>query len=93
MPHNKKKSRSVPEIILTDTDALLTYLFLWAKTLQSSEMIGRLIGQVWEFALLKINDPENLILIYLAVKCLLVVVGHFAGHFLDLNQLFLQFRY
>lgn len=158
-------------IVLTGFYALLTYLFLWARTLQKSEMVGGLIGYVGEFALLmsiyyvirmlrlrrcrfilpilvigavlcaafvsarielfvcdillmigwlgiwlsclyhtpdrpsffrqmskeevlmKINDPENLLLVYLTVKCLLVVIGHFAGHFLDMGQIFTRFTY
>lgn len=158
-------------VFLTGIYALLTYLFLWAKTLQTSEIAGGMIGYVAEFALLmsiyyvirllrlrksrfilpvlvvgivlcaafatarvdlflcvlllilgwfgiwlvclyhtptcpsllqqmsreevlmKGNDPENLLLVYLAVKCLLVVIGRFAGHFLDLGQVFSLFTY
>ena len=158
-------------VFLTGAYALLTYLFLWAKALQTSEIAGGMIGYVAEFALLmsiyyvirllrlrksrfilpvlvvgivlcaafatarvdlfvcvlllmlgwigiwlvclyhtperpsllrqmsreevlmKANDPENLLLVYLAVKCLLVVIGRFAGHFLDLAQVFSMFRY
>ncbi len=158
-------------VFLTGAYALLTYLFLWAKALQTSEIAGGMIGYVAEFALLmsiyyvirllrlrksrfilpvlvvgivlcaafatarvdlfvcvlllmlgwigiwlvclyhtperpsllrqmsreevlmKGNDPENLLLVYLAVKCLLVVIGRFAGHFLDLAQVFSMFRY
>ena len=158
-------------VFLTCAYALLTYLFLWAKALQTSEIAGGMIGYVAEFALLmsiyyvirllrlrksrfilpvlvvgivlcaafatarvdlfvcvlllmlgwigiwlvclyhtperpsllrqmsreevlmKGNDPENLLLVYLAVKCLLVVIGRFAGHFLDLAQVFSMFRY
>lgn len=158
-------------VFLTGVYALLTYLFLWAKALQTSEIAGGMIGYVAEFALLmsiyyvirllrlrksrfilpvlvvgivlcaafatarvdlfvcvlllmlgwigiwlvclyhtperpsllqqmsreevlmKANDPENLLLVYLAVKCLLVVIGRFAGHFLDLAQIFSMFRY
>ena len=157
-------------VVLTGVYALLTYLFLWAKTLQTSEIAGGMIGFVGEFALLmsiyyvirllrmrrsrfilpamiagivlcaafataridlficdlllilgwlgiwlvslyhtptrpsllrqmsreevlmKGNDPENLILVYLAIKCMLVVIGRFAGHFLDLGQFFALFR-
>lgn len=157
-------------VVLTGIYALLTYLFLWAKTLQTSEIAGGMIGFVGEFALLmsifyvirllrlrrsrfilpvmivgivlcaafataridlfvcdlllilgwlgiwlaclyhtptrpsllrqmsreevlmKGNDPENLILAYLAIKCMLVVIGRFAGHFLDLGQFFTWFR-
>ncbi len=39
-------------VVLTALYAVLTYLFLWAKTLQSSEVIGGLIGLTQEFTLL-----------------------------------------
>ena len=39
-------------LVLTGIYALLTYLFLWSKTLQSSEVIGGIIGFVGEAALL-----------------------------------------
>ena len=39
-------------VVLTGIYALLTYLFLWSKTLQSSEVIGGIIGFIGETALL-----------------------------------------
>ena len=158
-------------IVLTAIYALLTYLFLWSKTLQSSEVIGGLVGFVGETALLlsvyyvlrmlrkrrcvfllpallvglmlcaafltnridlficagllalgwvalflcgwietptrksffrqmskeqalvKLNDPENLILVYLAVKCAIVVVGHWFEGFMNLARYLETFRY
>ncbi|MDO4999478.1 MAG: toll/interleukin-1 receptor domain-containing protein [Bacteroidales bacterium] len=152
-------------VVLTGLFALLTYFFLWATTIQSSEVIGGLAGYVGEFALLtsiyyvlrllrrrksyflmplvaigvvlaagllgrrvdfivcdallilgwlaiylvclyhtprreslfrqmskedvllRINDPENLILVYLAVKALIVVAGHFFDGLTDLSAL------
>ena len=157
-------------VVLTGLYGLLTYLFLWATTIQSSEVIAGLAGYVGEFALLtslyyvirllrkrkcrflvplaaigvllcagflgrrvdffvcaallilgwlgiyliclfhterrpslfrqmskedvllRINDPENLILVYLAVKALIVVVGHFFDGLTDLSQLFRYFN-
>ena len=156
-------------LVLTAIYALLTYLFLWSKTLQSSEVIGGIIGFVGETALLlsiyyvlrmlrkrhclflmpillvglvlcaafltsridlfvcagllamgwgaiflcclistpsrknffkqmskeqtmmKLNDPENLIIIYLAVKCAIVVVGHWFEGFMNLALLISSF--
>ena len=158
-------------VVLTAIYALLTYLFLWSKTLQSSEVIGGLIGFVGEVALLmsvyyvlrmlrkrrcmfllpallvgmmlcaafltnrmdlfvcsgllalgwgalflcgfietptrksffrqmskeqttlKLNDPENLLLVYLAVKCAIVVVGHWFEGFMNLARFLETFRY
>ena len=40
-----------------------------------------------EDVLLRINDPENLILVYLAVKALIVVAGHFFDGLTDLSAL------
>lgn len=152
-------------VVLTGLFALLTYFFLWATTIQSSEVIGGLAGYVGEFALLtsiyyvlrllrkrksyflvplvaigvvlcagflgrrvdffvcdallilgwlaiylaclfhtprreslfrqmsredvllRINDPENLILVYLVAKALIVVVGHFFDGLTDLSAL------
>jgi hypothetical protein len=158
-------------LVLTAIYALLTYLFLWSKTLQSSEVIGGLVGFVGEAALLlsvyyvlrmlrkrrcvfvmpvllvglvlcaafltsradlfvcagllllgwgtlfcsgfvktptrnsffaqmsreqtilKLNDPENLLLVYLAVKCAIVVVGHWFEGFMNLARFLETFRY
>ena len=158
-------------VVLTAIYALLTYLFLWSKTLQSSEVIGGLVGFVGEAALLlsiyyvlrmlrkrrcvfvmpvllvglvlcaafltsradlfvcagllllgwgalfcscfvktptrnsffaqmsreqtilKLNDPENLLLVYLAVKCVIVVVGHWFEGFMNLARFLETFRY
>ena len=158
-------------VVLTAIYALLTYLFLWSKTLQSSEVIGGLVGFVGEVALLmsvyyvlrmlrkrrcvfllpvllvgmmlcaafltnrtdlfvcagllilgwgalflcgfiqtptrksffrqmskeqtllKLNDPENLLLVYLAVKCAIVVVGHWFEGFMNLARFLETFRY
>ena len=158
-------------VVLTAIYALLTYLFLWSKTLQSSEVIGGIVGFVGETALLlsiyyvlrmlrkrhcvfllpillvglmlcaafltnridlficagllalgwgalllcgfietptrksffrqmskeqtllKLNDPENLLLVYLAVKCAIVVVGHLFEGFMNLARFLETFRY
>ena len=158
-------------VILTAIYALLTYLFLWSKTLQSSEVIGGIVGFVGEAALLlsiyyvlrmlrkrhcifllpvliiglmlcaafltnradlficagllflgwvalglvgffqtptrksffaqmskeqtlmKLNDPENLILVYLVIKCAIVVVGHWFEGFMNLARFLETFRY
>ena len=158
-------------VVLTAIYALLTYLFLWSKTLQTSEVIGGLIGFVGETTLLlsiyyvlrmlrrrrcafllpallvglllcaafitdridlficagllalgwgvillscfartptrknffrqmsreqtlmKLNDPENLILVYLVVKCAIVVVGHWFEGFMNLARFLENFRY
>ena len=157
-------------VVLTGLYALLTYFFLWATTIQSSEVIAGLAGYVGEFALLtsvyyvlrllrkrrsyflvplvaigvllcagllgrrvdfvvcaalmilgwlgiylvclyhtdrrpslfrqmskedvllRINDPENLILVYLAAKAVVVVLGHFFDGLTDLSQLFRYFN-
>ena len=157
--------------VLTAIYALLTYLFLWSKTLQSSEVIGGIVGFVGETALLlsiyyvlrmlrkrhcvfllpillvglmlcaafltnrpdlficagllflgwaalclvgffqtptrrsffaqmskeqtlmKLNDPENLLLLYLAIKCAIVVVGHWFEGFMNLARFLETFRY
>ena len=156
--------------VLTGLYALLSYFFLWATTIQSSEVIAGLAGYVGEFALLmsvyyvlrllrkrksyflvplatigavlfagllgrrvdffvcaallilgwlgvylaclfhtdrreslfrqmskedvllRINDPENLILVYLAVKALIVVLGHFFDALTDLSALMRYFN-
>ena len=158
-------------LVLTGIYALLTYLFLWSKTLQSSEVIGGIVGFVGEAALLlsiyyvlrmlrkrhcifllpallvglvlcaafltnrfdlfvcagllalgwgalflsgfirsktrksffaqmskeqtlmKLNDPENLLLVYLVVKCAIVVVGHWFEGFMNLARYMEHFRY
>ena len=158
-------------VVLTAIYALLTYLFLWSKTLQSSEVIGGIVGFVGEAALLlsiyyvlrmlrkrhcifllpvliiglmlcaafltnrpdlficagllflgwsalgivgffqsptrksffaqmskeqtlmKLNDPENLILVYLVIKCAIVVVGHWFEGFMNLARFLETFRY
>ena len=158
-------------VFLTGVYALLTYLFLWSKTLQSSEVIGGIIGFVGEAALLlsiyyvlrmlrkrrcifllpallvglvlcaafltnrmdlfvcsgllalgwggillcclvrtpsrdsffrqmskeqtmmKLNDPENLIIVYLAVKCAIVVIGHWFEGFMNLARVLEHFRF
>ena len=158
-------------VVLTGIYALLTYLFLWSKTIQTSEVIGGLVGFVGEFALLlsvyyvlrilrkrhctfilpaslvavvllggflanridlficagllllgwfgiilaclyrtpsrpsffsqmsrqpvflKVNDPENLLLVYLVVKCFIVVVGHWFEAFMNLADYLEMFRY
>ena len=158
-------------VVLTAVYALLTYLFLWSKTLQSSEVIGGIVGFVGEAALLlsiyyvlrllrkrrcifllpiliiglvlcaafltsridlfvvtgllvlgwsvillsccvktqsrrslfqqmskeqvlmKLNDPENLLLIYLVVKCAIVVIGHWFEGFMNLARFLENFRY
>jgi len=157
--------------VLTVIYALLTYLFLWSKTLQSSEVIGGIIGFIGETALLlsiyyvlrmlrkrrcvfllpvllvglmlcaafltnrsdlfacagllvvgwsalalvgciktpsrksffaqmskeqtlmKLNDPENLLILYLMVKCAIVVVGHWFEGFMNLARFLETFRY
>lgn len=157
-------------VVLTGLYALLTYFFLWATTIQSSESIAGLAGYVGEFALLmsayyvlrllrkrksyflvplvvigvvlaagvlgrrvdffvcgallilgwlgvylaclfhtdrrpslfrqmskedillRINDPENLILVYLAVKAVIVVMGHFFDGLMDISALFRYFN-
>lgn len=156
--------------LLTAIYALLTYLFLWSKTLQSSEVIGGIIGFVGEAALLlsiyyvlrmlrkrhcifllpvliigltlcaalltnrpdlficagllvlgwgalflvgfvhsptresffrqmskeqtlmKLNDPENLLILYLVIKCAIVVVGHWFEGFMNLARFLETFR-
>ena len=158
-------------LVLTGIYALLTYLFLWSKTLQSSEVIGGIIGFVGETALLlsiyyvlrmlrkrrcifllpallvglvlcaafltnrtdlfvcagllamgwggiilsclartpsrgsffsqmskeqtmmKLNDPENLIIVYLVVKCAIVVIGHWFEGFMNLARFLEHFRF
>ena len=158
-------------VFLTGIYALLTYLFLWSKTLQSSEVIGGIIGFVGEAALLlsiyyvlrmlrkrrcvfllpvllvglvlcaafltnrmdlfvcaglltlgwggillsclvrtpsresffrqmskeqtmmKLNDPENLIIVYLVVKCAIVVIGHWFEGFMNLARFLEHFRF
>ena len=158
-------------LVLTGIYALLTYLFLWSKTLQSSEVIGGIVGFVGEAALLlsiyyvlrmlrkrhcifllptllvglvlcaafltnrfdlfvcagllalgwgalflsgfirsktrksffvqmskeqtlmKLNDPENLLLVYLVVKCAIVVIGHWFEGFMNLARYMEHFRY
>ena len=158
-------------VVLTAIYALLTYLFLWSKTLQSSEVIGGLVGFVGETALLlsvyyvlrmlrkrhcvfflpillvglilcaafltnrpdlficagllflgwcalalvgcfqtptrksffaqmskeqtlmKLNDPENLLILYLVIKCAIVVVGHWFEGFMNLARYLETFRY
>ena len=158
-------------LVLTGIYALLTYLFLWSKTLQSSEVIGGIIGFVGEAALLlsiyyvlrmlrkrhcvfllpvllvglvlcaafltsrldlfvcaglltlgwgaivlcclvrtpsrrsffqqmskeqtmmKLNDPENLIIVYLVVKCAIVVIGHWFEGFMNLARFLEHFRF
>ena len=158
-------------VVLTAIYALLTYLFLWSKTLQSSEVIGGLVGFVGETALLlsvyyvlrmlrkrhcvfllpillvglalcaafltnrpdlficsgllflgwaalalvgcfqtptrksffaqmskeqtlmKLNDPENLLILYLVIKCAIVVVGHWFEGFMNLARFLETFRY
>ena len=158
-------------VVLTCIYALLTYLFLWSKTLQSSEVIGGLVGFVGETALLlsiyyvlrmlrkrhcvfllpvllvglmlcaafltnrpdlficagllflgwaalalvgcfqtptrksffaqmskeqtlmKLNDPENLLILYLVIKCAIVVVGHWFEGFMNLARFLETFRY
>ena len=156
--------------VLAGVYALLTYLFLWATTIQSSEVIAGLAGYAGVFALmmsayyvlrllrkrksyflipllcigvllvagflgrrvdffvcaallsagwvgillaclyrtprreslfrqmskedilLRINDPENLILVYLAIKAALVVLGHFFDGLTDISFLFRYFN-
>ena len=158
-------------VVLTAIYALLTYLFLWSKTLQSSEVIGGLVGFVGETALLlsvyyvlrmlrkrhcvfllpillvglvlcaafltnrpdlficsgllflgwaalalvgcfqtptrksffaqmskeqtlmKLNDPENLLILYLVIKCAIVVIGHWFEGFMNLARFLETFRY
>ena len=158
-------------LVLTAIYALLTYLFLWSKTLQSSEVIGGIVGFVGEAALLlsiyyvlrmlrkrrcvfllpvllvglvlcaafmtnridlfvctgllalgwgalflcgwirtgtrksffaqmskeqvtmKLNDPENLLVVYLVIKCAIVVVGHWFEGFMNLARFLEHFRY
>ena len=158
-------------VVLTVIYAFLTYLFLWSKTLQSSEVIGGLIGFIGETGLLlsiyyvlrmlrkrrcvfilpillvglffssafltnrldlfvcagllllgwlalflsclvktpgrksffeqmskeqtmmKLNDPENLIIVYLAVKCAIVVIGHWFEGFMNLARFLENFRF
>ena len=158
-------------VVLTAIYALLTYLFLWSKTLQSSEVIGGIVGFVGETALLlsvyyvlrmlrkrrcvfllpvllvglvlcaafltnrpdlficsgllflgwaalalvgfvqsptrksffaqmskeqtlmKLNDPENLLILYLVIKCAIVVVGHWFEGFMNLARFLETFRY
>ena len=158
-------------VVLTAIYALLTYLFLWSKTLQSSEVIGGIIGFIGETALLlsiyyilrmlrkrrcmfllpallvglvlcaafltnridlficagllalgwgavllagfirtparksffeqmskeqtmmKLNDPENLLVVYLVVKCAIVVIGHWFEGFMNLARFLEHFRY
>ena len=158
-------------VVLTGIYALLTYLFLWSKTLQSSEVIGGIIGFIGETALLlsiyyilrmlrkrhcvfllplfaiglvlctafmtnridlfvctglltlgwgtifltcfvktptrksffeqmskeqtlmKVNDPENLLILYLVFKCAIVVTGHWFEGFMNLARFMETFRY
>ena len=158
-------------VVLCGVYALLTYLFLWSKTLQSSEVIGGIVGFVEETVLLlsiyyvlrilrrrhcifllpvllvglvlcaafmssridlfvtagllllgwlgilfscfvktpsrgnffsqmskeqtlmKLNDPENLLLVYLVFKCAFVVVGHWFEGFMNLARFLETFRY
>ena len=46
-----------------------------------------------EQTLMKLNDPENLILVYLVVKCAIVVVGHWFEGFMNLARFLENFRY
>ena len=46
-----------------------------------------------EQTILKLNDPENLLLVYLAVKCAIVVVGHWFEGFMNLARFLETFRY
>jgi len=158
-------------VVLTAIYALLTYLFLWSKTLQSREVIGGIVGFVGETALLlsvyyvlrmlrkrhcvfllpvllvglvlcaafltnrpdlficsgllflgwgalalvgcfqtptrksfftqmskeqtlmKLNDPENLLILYLVIKCAIVVIGHWFEGFMNLARFLETFRY
>ena len=158
-------------LFLTAIYALLTYLFLWSKTLQSSEVIGGIVGFVGEAALLlsiyyvlrmlrkrrcifllpvllvglvlcaafltnrldlfvcagllalgwgalflvcfirtperksffeqmsreqtmmKLNDPENLLVVYLVIKCAIVVIGHWFEGFMNLARFLEHFRF
>ena len=158
-------------VVLTGIYALLTYLFLWTKTIQSSEVIGGIIGFIGEAALLlsiyyvlrmlrkrrcvfllpglltglmlcsafitdrldlficagllamgwfaiflvclyktperksffqqmskeqtmmKLNDPENLIIVYLIIKCAIVVIGHWFEGFMNLARFLENFRF
>ena len=158
-------------VVLTAIYALLTYLFLWSKTLQSSEVIGGIVGFVGETALLlsiyyvlrmlrkrhcvfllpilviglvlcaafltnrpdlficsgllflgwaalalvgfvqsptrksffaqmskeqtlmKLNDPENLLILYLVIKCAIVVVGHWFEGFMNLARFLEIYRF
>ena len=45
-----------------------------------------------EDILLRVNDPENLILVYLAAKAVVVVLGHFFDGLMDLSVLFRYFN-
>lgn len=158
-------------VVLTGIYALLTYLFLWSKTLQSSEVIGGIIGFIGETALLlsiyyilrmlrkrhcvfllplfaiglvlctafmtnridlfvcaglltlgwgaifltcfvktptrksffeqmskeqtlmKVNDPESLLILYLVFKCAIVVIGHWFEGFMNVARFLETFRY
>lgn len=157
-------------VVLSGVYALLSYFFLWAKTIQSSEVIAGLAGFVGEFSilmsiyyilrllrkrksfflipilaigvllaagflgrrtdffvcaalltlgwlgiylvcmfhtdkrksllhqmsredvLLRINDPENLILVYLAIKAVIVVLGHYFDALTDLSLVMRYFN-
>ena len=45
-----------------------------------------------EDVLLRINDPENLILVYLVLKAVVVVLGHFFAALTDLSLLMRYFN-
>jgi hypothetical protein len=46
-----------------------------------------------EQTMMKLNDPENLIIVYLAVKCAIVVIGHWFEGFMNLARFLENFRF
>ena len=46
-----------------------------------------------EQTLMKVNDPENLLILYLVFKCAIVVVGHWFEGFMNLARFLETFRY
>ena len=41
---------------------------------------------------MKVNDPENLLIIYLIIKTIVVVVGHYFESFMNLAEFLLILR-
>ena len=46
-----------------------------------------------EQTLMKLNDPENLLILYLVIKCAIVVVGHWFEGFMNLARFLEIYRF